>query len=70
MIIASTEFNKVINSKEFDKSFLALSKILHSEMRDFFQSDFGKEYYENWLKEHGHLKPAYNQYDYDDDEDE
>ena len=70
MILASIEFNKSINSKEFDKSYLALSKILHSDMRDFFQSDFGKEYYHKWLKEHGHLKPTYNQYDYDDDEDE
>ena len=52
------------------KDFIALSKILHSDMRDFFQSDFGKEYYEKWLKDHGHLKPSYDQYDYDDDEDE
>ena len=53
MILASIEFNKSINSKEFDKSYLALSKILHSDMRDFFQTDFGKEYYQKWLKEHG-----------------
>lgn len=50
MILASIEFNKSINSKEFDKSYLALSKILHSDMRDFFQTDFGKEYYQKWLK--------------------
>ena len=70
MILASIEFNNRINSREFDKSYLALSKILHSDMRDFFQSDFGKDYYKKWLKDHGHLKPIHTQYDYDDDEDE
>ena len=70
MILASIEFNKRINSKEFDKSYLALSKILHSDMRDFFQTDFGKEYYQKWLKEHGKNKPKYTQYDYEEDEDE
>lgn len=49
---------------------LALSKILHSDMRDFFQTDFGKEYYQKWLKEHGKNKPKYTQYDYEEDEDE
>ena len=67
MILASIEFNKSINSKEFDKSYLALSKILHSDMRDFFQTDFGKEYYQKWLKEHGKNKPKYTQYDYEED---
>ena len=70
MILASIEFNKSINSKEFDKSYLALSKILHSDMRDFFQTDFGKAYYQKWLKEHGKNKPKYTQYDYDYDDDE
>ena len=66
----SVEFNKSINSKDFDKSYLALSKILHSDMRDFFQTDFGKEYYNKWVKEHGKIKPKHTQYDYEDDEDE
>ena len=70
MILASIEFINRINSKEFDKSYLALSKILHSDMRDFFQRDFGKDYYKKWLKEHGHSKPTYTQYNYDDDDDE
>ena len=70
MILASIEFNKSINSKEFDKSYLALSKILHSDMRDFFQTDFGKDYYNKGLKEHGKVKPKHTQYDYEDDEDE
>ena len=26
-------------------------------MREFFQSDFGKDYYSKWLREYGHLKP-------------
>ena len=39
-------------------------------MRDFFQTDFGKEYYQKWLKEHGKNKPKYTQYDYEEDEDE
>ena len=42
MILASIEFNKSINSKEFDKSYLALSKILHGDMRDFFRQTLAK----------------------------
>ena len=39
-------------------------------MREFFQSDCGKDYYSKRLREYGHLKPTYSQYNYDDDEDE
>lgn len=68
MIIASAEFNRIINGKEFNKNYTALAKLLYCDMRDFFQSDFGKQYYENWLKEHGHTTNTFYQYDDEDDD--
>ena len=69
-ITAMKAERKELDSVSAAKSYLALSKILHSDMRDFFQTDFGKEYYQKWLKEHGKNKPKYTQYDYKEDEDE
>ena len=66
--IPSIELNNQINSKEFDETFLALSKSLNWDMREFFESDFGKNYCTKWLEEHVQPKTTYALDDYDDEE--
>ena len=45
---------KTLFSKcEFDKKLLtSFALFLSSEIKQFYQSEEGKQYYENWIKEH------------------
>ena len=42
-----------ISKCEFDKKLLSsFALFLSSEIKQFYQSEEGKQYYENWIKEH------------------
>lgn len=76
MELVSKEFIDAINSKSFDRQFKAFAKHQVLNMKYFFSTEDGKQYYEAWLKKNKRLQRQYEvkviqpTYDYDDDEED
>ena len=76
MELISKEFIDAINSKSFDRQFQAFAKHQVLDMKYFFSTEDGKNYYEAWLKKNKRLQSQYEvkviqpTYDYDDDEED
>ena len=76
MELASKEFIQAINSKSFDRHFQAFAKNQVLDMKYFFSTEGGKNYYEAWLKKNKRLQRQYEvkviqpTYDYDDNEED
>ena len=76
MELASKEFIQAINSKSFDRHFQAFAKHQVLDMKYFFSTEGGENYYEAWLKKNKRLQRHYEvkviqpTYDYDDDEED
>ena len=76
MELVSKEFIDAINSKSFDRQFKAFAKHQVLNMKYFFSTEDGKNYYEAWLKKNKRLQRQYEvkviqpTYDYDDDEED
>ena len=59
MELVSKEFIDAINSKSFDRQFKAFAKHQVLNMKYFFSTEDGKNYYEAWLKKNKRLQRQY-----------
>ena len=59
MELVSKEFIDAINNKSFDRQFKAFAKHQVLNMKYFFSTEDGKQYYEAWLKKNKRLQRQY-----------